>query len=161
MLIWDVPYNMFSSKVYIGFDADRTENGAGFKLDWVSEIDTYNLRDVVELLNYLRVKLVYYVQLHTFTGNGAIRLTRRVNGYYNSLIESIKEDKPCASPSSRPVPERIIPEIEAINTRTTARQHFDFSLDIVFIYLRRCPGSRSWSRIADNILLVFASFNVE
>ena len=57
MLIWDVPYNMFSSKVYIGFDADRTENGAGFKLDWVSEIDTYNLRDVVELLNYLRVKV--------------------------------------------------------------------------------------------------------
>lgn len=57
MLIWDVPFNMFSSKVHIGFDADRTEDGSGFKLDWISEIDTFDLTNVVELLNYLRVKV--------------------------------------------------------------------------------------------------------
>ena len=61
MLIWDVPFNMFSSKVHIGFDADRSENGNGFKLDWISEIDTFDLTNVVELLNYLRVKVKFEI----------------------------------------------------------------------------------------------------
>ena len=46
MLMWDEPYNTLSHKIFIAFDSDRTHNFNGFKLDWSTDLLTYDLNNV-------------------------------------------------------------------------------------------------------------------
>ena len=68
--MWDEPYNTLSHKIFIAFDSDRTHNFNGFKLDWSTDLLTYDLNNV-------RIRLSPTLSDSTVTQNGLTSLGMR------------------------------------------------------------------------------------
>ena len=56
----------------MAFDTDRTFEFGGFKLDWTTDILTFNLNDPKEALKYIRQQMIYITKRKEFKENGAV-----------------------------------------------------------------------------------------
>lgn len=96
MLIWDEPFNTHSYRVHIAFDTDQSFQFNGFKLDWSTEILTYNLNDLNDAMNYIQQQMIYTVKRTDFKDSGSGVIRRRTNGYFRSMLRILELERICA-----------------------------------------------------------------